>query len=132
MRTTLALTQLVIYLRAVVMGVGDLVTGVLLGWFPHWHSSASLRNLSHLGLPWPVVGSLFIGAAALVAVPQSRAVGYGVTAVLFFVAAWSLALVSFDAPAANGLAIVGLFMLAGICVCGVFTAQLDRGRRDAQ
>lgn len=124
------LALLVVQLRAIVVGVGDLVIGIMVGWFPHWHSSSSLVKLSHIGLPWHVIGALFIVGAGLIAVPKVRAIGYGLTVVFFFIAAWSLALVSLDAPNANGIAVVGLFMLAGIVLCGVITAQLDRGPRD--
>lgn len=121
-----------IRLRALIVGAGDLIIGVMLGWMPRWHSSASLHNLSHLGLPWWIIGLVFIAAAALVAFPASRAAGYGLTSVLVFVAAWSLALVSSESPTANAVAVVGLFMLAALLLCGVATAQQDRGRRDAQ
>lgn len=121
-----------IRLRATVIGLGDLITGIMIGWFPHWHSSTSLRKLSHIGLPWHVIGALFIAAAVLIAFPKVRAIGYGLTSVYFIIAAWSLASVSLDTPAANGIATVGLFMLAGIVLCGVITAQLDRGPRDVQ
>lgn len=126
-----SITELVIHLRALIIGVGDLIAGILLGWFPHWHSSASLNKISHLGLPWHVVGAAFLVCAALVAFPKTRAVGYGVTSVFYLVAGWSLALVSIDAPQANALVVVGVFMLAATLLCGVATAQTDRGRRDA-
>lgn len=125
------LTRFVIVLRALIIGVGDFAAGILVGWNAHWHSSTSLTKISHLGLPWPVIGGWLIAAAALTAYPKTRAIGYGMTSVIFFVAAWSLAEVSIDAPLANGLAVVGLFMLAAILLCGVATAQTDRGRRDA-
>lgn len=123
----------VIYCRAVTVGVGDLIAGVMLGWFPHWRSSTSLVQLSRLGLPWPVIGLLFIGCAWLIVFPPVRVFGYGISSVLFFIGAISLLAVQRHSSTANVLAVVAMFMVAGLLLCGVATAQVDQGRRrDAQ
>lgn len=123
---------LVIHLRATFTVIGCLITGALLGWSPHWRSAASLVKISHLGLPWPVIGCTFIIAGVLAIFPRVRAVGYGLGSVLYLTAAWSLLTVAPYAPAANAPATVGLAMTGLFLLCGVATAQHDRGRRDAQ
>lgn len=120
---------LVIKARALVVGIGDVLVGILLGWFPRWHSSTSLVKLSHLGLPWPVIGLVFIGCSWLIVFSRSRVFGYGISAVLFFIGAVSSADTQFHAKTANALIFVGLFVLSGVLVCGVATAQVDQGRR---
>lgn len=123
---------LVIRLRAGFTAIGCILTGVLLGWSPHWRSGASLVKISHLGLPWPVIGLAFVAAGVLVLIPSLRAIGYGLGAVLFLTAAWSLITVSATTRTANAPATVGLAMTGCFLVLGVVTAQQDRGRRDVQ
>lgn len=123
------INALVIKMRALIIIVGDALIGVLLGWFPHWHSAASLARVDRLGLPWWIIGVVFIGCAALVAFPKARTFGYGGSAVLFFTGATSSADTQMHSKTANALLLVGIFMLAGVLVCGVATAQVDQGRR---
>lgn len=126
------LSSFVIQLRAVIICLGDLVAGILVGWFPRWHSSASLVKYGHLvGGHWSILGLVLLAAAALVAVPKTRSVGYGISSFVYLLAAAFLAYVSVDAKVNNALAVVGLVMLGSILLCGVATAQQDRGRRDA-
>lgn len=124
------LDTVVIRLRAFIVGVGDLIAGVLIGWFPGWHNSASLVKYGGLvGHHWSILGSLLIASALLIAYPRTRAVGYGITSFIWLVGGFFLLDVSVTATRNNALAVVGMFMLGGIVLCGVITAQTDRGRR---
>jgi hypothetical protein len=128
----MSVARMVIGLRATFTCIGDVTIGVLVGWVPLWHTAPSLVRISHLGLPWPVIGSLFILGGLLTVSARVRAWGYGISAVLFFVGAYSLAAVSIAGPPANAVSAVGLFMVSGFLTLGVMTAQEDWSRRDDQ
>lgn len=131
MRSGFDWAKIVIRLRAFIIGVGDLIAGIMIGWFPTWHNSASLVKYGRLvGHHWSILGSLLIAAALLIVLPRTRAVGYGITSFVWLVGGFFLIDVSLTATRNNALAVVGMFMLGGIVLCGVITAQTDRGQRD--
>lgn len=126
------LDVLVIRLRAAVVVISNVVAGVMVGWFMRWHNSPSLVRMGHLvGGHWSIVGCWLLLAAVLVLFPRTRAIGYGATSVVYLLAGIWLAVVSHGQPRNNGLAVVGLLAYGAILLCGVITAQQDRGRRDA-
>lgn len=127
------LDVLVIRLRAAAVAISDVVAGVMVGWFVHWHNSPSLVRFGHLvGGHWSIMGAFLLVAAALILHPATRAWGYGATSGVFLLAGIWLAVVSHGQPRNNGLAVVGLLAYGAILICGTITAQQDRGRRGAQ